>query len=65
MNIQPPIVYVNERTAWEYKYFSRNLSEGKALPEEELSALGEEGWELVGVFCESGTVHFYFKRPLD
>ena len=65
MNIQPPIVYVSEKTAWEYRQVSRSMSEGKAPTEEELNKLGKEGWELAGVFIESGTVHFYFKRPTD
>ena len=65
MNVQPPVVYVTEKTTWEYKHVSRSLSEGKAPTGEELNKLGKEGWELAGVFEESGTAHFYFKRPTD
>lgn len=65
MNNQPPMIYVSERTAWEYKHLIRDLSEAKAPTEEELNVLGKEGWELAGVFAESGTAYFYFKRPLD
>jgi hypothetical protein len=30
-----------------------------------LAELGEEGWELVSVFTESGSTHYAFKRPLN
>ena len=60
-----PMVYVKEKTVWEYKLLSRNLSKEEAPSEEELNRLGKEGWELAGVFSDSPFVHFYFKRLKD
>jgi hypothetical protein len=55
--VQPPIVYVYEKQRWEYKVIVQN-----AVSEEELNALGAEGWELVGVVALPETTQFYFKR---
>jgi hypothetical protein len=33
--------------------------------EEELNALGKEGWELTAVLTQGGVAHFYFKRIKD
>jgi len=60
--IPPPIVYVKEKTVWEYKQLIRNLAKEKAPAEDELNALGADGWELAGVFTDSPFVYFYFKR---
>jgi hypothetical protein len=60
-----PMVYVKEKTVWEYKLLSRNLSKEEAPSEEELNRLGKEAWELAGVFTDSPFVHFYFKRLKD
>jgi hypothetical protein len=60
-----PMVYVKEKTVWECKMLSRNLSKQEAPSEEELNRLGKEGWELAGVFSDSPFVHFYFKRLKD
>jgi Domain of unknown function (DUF4177) len=60
-----PIVYVKDKTVWEYKLLTRNLSKEEAPSEEELNRLGKEGWELAGVFSDSPFVHFYFKRMKD
>ena len=60
-----PIVYVRDKTVWEYKLLTRNLSKQEAPSEEELNKLGKEGWELAGVFSDSPFVHFYFKRLKD
>jgi len=60
-----PTVYVKEKTVWEYKMLSRNLSKQEAPSEEELNRCGKEGWELAGVFTDSPFVHFYFKRLKD
>jgi hypothetical protein len=55
------MVYV--APTWEYKHLYRAL-EGDAppVPEEELNALGAEGWELTGVIQGPAGVHLYFKR---
>jgi len=60
-----PMVYVKEKTIWEYKLLTRNLSKEEAPSEEELNRLGKEAWELAGVFTDSPFVHFYFKRMRD
>jgi hypothetical protein len=56
-----PMVYVRDKTVWQYKVLTRDLVPG----EEELNALGKEGWELSGVLTHHGAVHFYFKRLKD
>lgn len=58
----PPMVYVSQEPNWEYRHLSRGPKED-ALSEEELNALGGEGWELVGVIATGTATHFYFKRP--
>ena len=55
--VQPPMVYVYEKQRWEYKVIVQS-----AISEEELNALGANGWELVGVVGLPGTSQFYFKR---
>jgi hypothetical protein len=40
-----PMVYVKDKTLWEFKLLTRNLSKEKAPSEEELNTLGKEGWE--------------------
>ena len=54
---QPPMVYVYEKQQWEYKVIVQN-----AVSEEELNALGDAGWELVGVVGLPDVSRFYFKR---
>jgi hypothetical protein len=62
IRVQPPMVYVSETGTWEYKQLVCDLGEREALTENELNKLGAEGWELAGVFSESGKAYFYFKR---
>ena len=59
--VQPPTVYVYEKLGWEYRVASRNVGE-PTFSEEELNALGRDGWELVGVVTLPNKVQFYFKR---
>ena len=58
----PPIVYVTEKTVWEYKQVVRDLSENKIPSEDELNRLGKEGWELITIFINAGHLCLYFKR---
>lgn len=58
----PPVVYITEKPAWEYKQIIRNLAQEKAPAEAELNSLGADGWELAGIFTDSPLVYFYFKR---
>lgn len=59
VQVRPPMVYVE--AVWEYKHVARALTE-EPLDEEELNALGAEGWELVGALTDGRSAHFYFKR---
>ena len=60
--IPTPMVYVNEKTVWQYKQVVRNLSRESAPGEEELNKLGKEGWELIAIMQDSPMAYFYFKR---
>jgi hypothetical protein len=60
--VHPPFVLVKEKVVWQYKQLIRDLAQEKAPAEDELNALGADGWELAGVFTESRMVYFYFKR---
>jgi len=60
--VRPPMVYVKEKLGWEYKHLTRQLNEEALLSEPQLNVLGGEGWELAGVFADSTTAHYYFKR---
>jgi hypothetical protein len=55
--VQPPMVYVYEKQRWEYKVVAQS-----AVAEEELNALGLDGWELVGIVALPERTQFYFKR---
>lgn len=55
-----PIVYVNEKTVWQYKVLTSET--GQTISEEELNRFGKEGWELAAVLPLGSSVHFYFKR---
>jgi hypothetical protein len=61
VHVRPPMVYVEPR--WAYKHLTRPL--GETLSEDEMNALGRDGWELTGVYADATSVHFYFKRVLD
>jgi hypothetical protein len=63
IQVQPPTVYVSETVKWEYKQSICDLGKEEALTEKELNELGANGWELAGVFSESGKAYYYFKRP--
>lgn len=60
VRVQPPMVFVEP--AWEYKHVARSLTEQEPLGEKELNELGAQGWELAGVFTDTQSAHFYFKR---
>jgi hypothetical protein len=52
-----PIVYVKDKTVWEYKLLTRNLSKEEAPSEGELNRLGKEAWELAGMFTDSAFIY--------
>ena len=58
----PPMVYVKERTVWQYRLITRNLSQEDPPGEDELNKLGKEGWELAGILSHTPFAQFYFKR---
>jgi hypothetical protein len=60
--IHTPMLYVKAQPRWEYKQLVRNLAKDSAPTEDELTAIGADGWELAGVFSDSPFVYFYFKR---
>jgi hypothetical protein len=59
---EPPIVYVHEKTVWEYKLIHRNPHEQDLPSEQELNRLGKDGWELVSVVSRECFLQLYFKR---
>jgi hypothetical protein len=59
---QSPLIYVKEELRWEYKRLERNLESESAPTEDDLNALGNEGWELVSTLAHKGQVYLYFKR---
>jgi hypothetical protein len=60
-----PIVYVKDKTIWQYKLLIRNLGKEEAPSEEELNKVGKEGWDLAGIVTNHPFVYFYFKRLKD
>ena len=60
--IAPPMVVVREKLKWEYKRLVQNLAKGEASGEDELNALGADGWELAAIVQDSPLVYLYFKR---
>jgi hypothetical protein len=61
-HVQPPMVYVYETQAWEYKVVVKIAATEEMPSEQEINALGESGWELAGVVPLPDKLHFYFKR---
>jgi len=60
-----PLVFVLEELHWEYKRIERVLDKQAAPTEEDLNALGEQGWELVGILSYRDRAYLYFKRLLE
>lgn len=59
-HVEPPVVFV--QPVWEYKHLVRRIPGEEPLDQDELNRLGTEGWELVGLYTDSTTLHFYLKR---
>ena len=55
-----PMVYVRDRTVWQYKVVTRDVPLSPS--EEELNTLGKEGWELTAVLTHGRVTSFYFKK---
>jgi hypothetical protein len=63
--IHPPMIYIKESVKWEYKQITRDLEKEGPLSEEELNALGAEGWEMSGVAQKPLLAYYYFKRLVE
>jgi hypothetical protein len=63
--VHPPMIYIKESLKWEYKQIARDLKKEGPLSEEELNALGAEGWEMSGVAQQPTVAYYYFKRLVD
>ena len=63
--IRPPMVYIKESLKWEYKQIVRNLKKEGTLSDEELNAIGAEGWEMSGIAQQPPLTYFYFKRLVE
>ena len=63
-HVQPPTVFVYEKQRWEHKVISKDAGADVLGTQDELNALGQEGWELVGVVSTSGGLQFYLKRTI-
>lgn len=57
------MVYISERQKWEYRVVTRILASEGLMAEDEINALGAEGWELAGVVSGPESATYYFKRP--
>jgi hypothetical protein len=57
-----PMVYVAEKTVWEYKQVNQDLLQGDMPSEDELNQFGKNGWELISIVSHSGRLYLYFKR---
>lgn len=60
VRVRPPYVYV--APVWEYRHIVCRQSDQASLDEDELNALGADGWELVSTHAVPNGVHYYFKR---
>jgi len=56
------MVYVAEKTVWEYRQVTRDFSQGEIPSEDELNQIGKDGWELAGILNHAGHLYLYFKR---
>jgi len=63
-HVQPPTVFVYEKQRWAYKVISKDAAADALVTEGELNALGQDGWELIGVSPTPGGLQFYLKRTI-
>ena len=63
--VNPPMVYVKEKVAWQYKYMAIDLRKDSVPDEKLLNELGIAGWELACMFTYEKTLHAYFKRLVN
>lgn len=57
-----PRVHLKDEVIWQYRLVTRNLAKQDAPSEDELNALGADGWEMAGLFSDSPLLYLYFKR---
>ena len=55
------MVYVYDQPKWEYKTLLKS-SDSAPPTEQDLNAMGADGWELVGAVTLSRHVQLFFKR---
>jgi hypothetical protein len=60
--VQVPTVFFYEKQRWEYRVLSKNAAEQSTVTEDELNALRQNGWELVGLVSSPSSVQPYVKR---
>jgi len=60
--VQPPTVYVYERQQWQYRVVTSGAADEPTPSEHDLNALGQDGWELVGIIQLPAKTQFVFKR---
>ena len=63
--VRTPTIYVKQSDKWEYKQIVRDLGKESPPSEEELNALGADGWEMSGVAQQPPLAYFYFKRLVE
>lgn len=57
-----PMVYVRDDVKYEYKQLTRDLKKESAPDEDELNALGEDGWQMAGVYLHEHSLTMIFQR---
>ena len=60
VHVHPPSVFV--QALWAYQEIVRDLDSTGAITEAELTALGNDGWELAGILQDGRSARYYFKR---
>ncbi len=57
-----PMVPLRDDSVWEYRRIERNVRTESAPSEDELNALGQNGWEVAGMYFDSPMLYLYLKR---
>jgi|GEM_PF-2991823 len=63
--VRPPRIYIEKRMKLEYKQIVRNLEAEKPLDENDLNALGEDGWEMTRIARHPPITYFCIKRQIE
>jgi len=57
-----PVVYVRDEATVVYKVLERDLNTEAAPTEDELNALGAEGWQIAGMITVGDQLLFYLQK---